>query len=214
MNRQFAAFTLFAFVMIAIAFEAVAQELIVNPSPAQIEEAIRLAGDEKAASRFLQAYVVQSRSGMGTGPLLGYVSTPFSRVVLAARAARKEGKAFASADVTADLVAPELHVIVLAQTAAYDPLPARLETVVITSNAGAGSDARVEPLRMVAARKEDYAFFGLSSGGDPATVAVFPLTAATPGRSIRVTFTTVIRGSSALTNCKECAVPLGANRLR
>src|SRR5829696_8126109 len=44
---------------------------------------------------------------------LGSFSTPFARVVQAALAARKKGSRFATADVTSDLTAPELHVIAL-----------------------------------------------------------------------------------------------------
>jgi hypothetical protein len=41
-------------------------------------------------------------------------------VVQTALAARKTGSAFAAADVTPDLIAPELHVIALVQIAATD----------------------------------------------------------------------------------------------
>ena len=60
------------------------------------------------------------RAGWGNGPLIGSFSTPFARVVQAAVATRKKGSAFAPGNVTPDLIAPELHVIALAQTAATD----------------------------------------------------------------------------------------------
>jgi hypothetical protein len=82
-------------------------------TPAALEDAIRLAGDEKAARRFLEAYVLQTRAGWGKGPLIGSISTPFARVVQAGLTARKQGNAFTMADVTPELIAPELHVIVL-----------------------------------------------------------------------------------------------------
>jgi hypothetical protein len=71
-------------------------------TPESVDEVIRLAADEKATSRLLDAYVVQTRAGWGNGPLIGSFSTPFARVVQAAVAARKKGNAFAPADVTPD----------------------------------------------------------------------------------------------------------------
>ena len=72
-------------------------------TPESVDEAIRLAADDKATARFLGAYVVQTRAGWGNGPLIGSFSTPFARVVQAALAARKKGSPFATADVTPDL---------------------------------------------------------------------------------------------------------------
>jgi hypothetical protein len=42
---------------------------------------------------------------MGAGPMIGHFSTPFARVVLAALAARKDGKGLAIADLTPDILA-------------------------------------------------------------------------------------------------------------
>ena len=89
-------------------------------TPERVDEAIRLAADEKGTARLLDASVVQTRAGWGNGPLIGSFSTPFARIVQAAVAARKKGSAFAAGDVTRDLITPELHVIALAQPAATD----------------------------------------------------------------------------------------------
>jgi hypothetical protein len=72
--------------------EAPAQGAAEELMPESIRDAIRLGADEKASVKFLQPYTVQTRTGMGTGPLIGVWSTPFARVVLAASAARKEEK--------------------------------------------------------------------------------------------------------------------------
>jgi hypothetical protein len=37
-------------------------------TPESIREAIRLGSDEKASGKFLQPYIVQTRTAMGTGP--------------------------------------------------------------------------------------------------------------------------------------------------
>lgn len=213
MNRQLILYLLVGLTAVATARSARGQQLLVNVTPVQIEEALQLASDEKAARKFLQSYVVQRHSGIGTGPLLGYFSTPFSRIVLAALAARKEGKDFASSDVSPELLVPELHVFVLSQTAAYDPVPARMEAVVIASRTSNDADAIVRPVRAVPASRQDYLLYGVTAG-DGSTVAIFPLSAIGAGKNIRVIFSHVVRGSSAITNCKECAVPIGIARLR
>jgi hypothetical protein len=76
---------------LAAAETGAAQQVIVTMTPESVDEAIRLAADEKATAMFLDAYVVQTRAGWGNGPLIGSFSTPFARVVHAALAARKKG---------------------------------------------------------------------------------------------------------------------------
>jgi hypothetical protein len=71
---------------------AISQERAVSSlSPAQIDDALRIAADEKGAQRFLDQYVLQTRTGLGAGPRIGWLSTPFSRVVVLALDARKTG---------------------------------------------------------------------------------------------------------------------------
>jgi hypothetical protein len=150
---------------------------------------------------------------MGAGPLIGYASTPFSRIVLAALAARKAGTRLAAADVTPELLSSELHLLVLPQTAAYDQDRVALQEINIVSPSASGGPATVVgPIRMVGATRQDYVLYGIEPT-DGATVASFPLSAVVVGSSLRVTFSGVARGSSPVTHCKECSVP-GVGRLR
>lgn len=187
-------------------------QLVANMTDADIEEAIRLGIDEKAAAKFLQSYVAQTRTGLGAGPLIGYFSTPFSRVVRAAAAARKQGRPFTRADVTPDLLAPQLEVLALSHPAAYSPTTAAVVDVTITSSNSNSPNEAIQPASTTPATSQHYALYGVSRENG-ATVAVFPLTAVAPGHRIRVSYSDVI-GSSAMTNCKECSVPLGVARLR
>jgi hypothetical protein len=198
--------------VLAVTGAAARQRITASLAPDDVNEAIRLAGDPNGAAKFLQPYIVQSRSGMGTGPLIGYLSTPFSRVVLAARAAQKDGKTFSAADVTADLIVPELHVIVLNQVAAYDPVAAVAQLVVVAANGPSGEP--IEPTRRGSVTQEHYRLYAIPRDNAGALMVTFPLDVVTPGRQIRVTYTHVVRGSTAATNCKECVVPLAATRLR
>jgi hypothetical protein len=171
-----------------------------------ISAALTLAGDSAPAQKAIQAYAVQSRTGLGAGPFLGYVSTPFSRVVMASLAARKAGRTLTASDVAPALVTPELHVFLLAQTAAYEERVSTVESVVVTPRNQA-SGAPVQPIRVMSASAQDYALYGVPQGAG-ATLAAFPLTAVAPGNNLHVVFSQVIRGSSALTNCKDCTFPL------
>lgn len=101
--------------------------------------------------------------------------------------------------------------LVLSQTAAYDPVPATIQAVTIRPRSSNASDADIRPLTMAAATKEHYALYEVTQGTG-AMLASFPLTAVAAGNDIRVVFSHVVRGSSALTNCKDCAVPIGAIR--
>jgi hypothetical protein len=125
-----------------------AQQVIVTMTPESVDEAIRLAADEKATARFLDVYVVQTRAGWGNGPLIGSFSTPFARVVQAALAAPKKGNSFAPADVRPDLTAPEVHVIALAQAAATDDgMVATVLSVVLARRGSKDPADVIQPLK-------------------------------------------------------------------
>jgi hypothetical protein len=200
-----------AFVLLSSGTTGRAEQLAVTLSQEQIREAIELASDEKAATKFLQAYVLQSRSGMGSGPLIGYMSTPYARLVLAARAAKKDGKAFSAADVAPDLVSPELQVIMLNQSAAYDAATSVAQVVTVVRGT---PPATVEPIRRATATDDHYRLYAVSRDNAGALVLSFPLDVVVQGSQIRVAYSHVVRGSSAITYCKDCLVPIGAARLR
>jgi len=202
-----------ALVTLVITTEATAQELSFKMTPAVIQQAIELAADEKVAARFLQSYVLQARTGVGSGPLIGHCSTPFSRVVVAAVAARRAGKALTVADVEPALVVPEFQILVLPQTAAYDSPSVRLENVLITSRATDLADSAIQPLRMASAVKRDYVIFGVPET-DGGIVVAFPLNVVVAGKDVHAVFTEVVRAASGLMHCKDCVVPIPVSRIR
>lgn len=211
MSRKTVRLLVAAFVLLSGGVTGRAEQLVVTLSQEHIVEAIELASDEKAAAKFLQSYVLQTRSGMGNGPLIGYMSTPFARVVLAVRAATKDGKTFSAADVTPDLVSPELRVMVLNQGAAYDAATAVAQVVTIVRGS---PQVTVEPIRRAAATDDHHRLYAVSRDNAGALMLSFPLDVVVQGSQIRVAYSHVVRGSSAITNCKHCVVPIGAARLR
>jgi hypothetical protein len=193
---------------------AAAQQVVVAMPPESIDEAIQLAADEKATAKFLDAYVVQTRAGWGNGPLIGSFSTPFARVVQAALAARKRGNPFATADVTPDLTAPELHVIALAQTAATDDgMVATVLSVVLARRGSKDPADVIQPLKTTELTAQYQNLAGTAFKGT-GVLAVFPLSALVADSEIRVVFDRTARGFSGLSMCRECIVPVNLNRLK
>ena len=192
---------------------AAAQPLVVTMAPENVEEAIRLAADEKAASRFLDLYVLQNRAGWGNGPRIGIFSTPFSRVVQAAVTARKQGKSFAAAEIAPDLLMPELHVIAVSQKAASDDTNVNVFSVALAPRGSKEKNETLPPLKSTELTPEYQELHGTAFTG-PGVVTVFSLNGLPPNCEVRVIFEQTVRGSTGLARCRECTVQLPLDRVR
>lgn len=110
------------------------------------------------------------------------------------------------------MLASDFDVVLLPQRKAYesDFSIARAAALVIRVDE---QERVVQPTDSHPATANELApyMLGTLSG---ATTARFPMSALVPGSVLRVTFSHVIRGSSALTNCKECSVPLAIASLK
>jgi hypothetical protein len=191
-----------------------AQQVITAMDTDRVEEALRVAADEKAAARLLDAYVVQTRAGWGNGPLMGRFSTPFSRLVSAAVAARRSGTPFRASDVPAELLAQELHVVTTSQKGwPDDTMIATVQSVVLTTRETTGAAGIVQPLRTEELTTQYRALYGIPPT-EPGIVTIFPLNALTFGSAIRVTFDRTARGFTGLSMCRECVVPIDLRRVR
>ena len=182
-------------------------------APEQLAEAIRLAADGKAADRFLDAYVVQPRAGWGNGPLIGVFSTPFARVVRTALAARRQNAAFDVADISTELLAPELLIVAVSQKGWPDETMTATVQSVTLIRADPTNEVVTEPSRKTDLTPEDRTFYGIR-GSEPGVVAHFPMSALTPGIAIRVTFDQTARGISGSATCRQCVVPIDLRRIR
>lgn len=191
-----------------------------NPQPpdslsdAQIDEALRLARDEKAAQTLLNLYVLQTRTGIGNGPVAGRLSTPFSRVVLAAVAAVNAGQTLGRDDVPSDLLFPEVLVIATAQPAAdADNTLANVVDITIAKRIGTELVDVLLPLRVRAPTSQERKLYGTDKTAE-AKVAVFSLEALAPIFDVqtpvvvRVSFDRVAKGTTPLTGCKDCVVAI------
>jgi hypothetical protein len=179
-----------------------------------VEEAIRLATDETAAHRFLDAFVIQSRAGWGNGPRLGVVTTPFARVVQTTLLTRKQGLTLTARDVSLDLIGPELHVVIVAQPAALGDLePASVRSVAMVGGRGVNPGDVVLPTKTDDLTDEYRRLTGTSLKG-AGIVARFPLDTLTTGVAVRVVFDRMAQGASPSSMCRECTVPLNVSRMK
>jgi hypothetical protein len=188
-----------------------ADQFSISTTTESWQEAIRLAADDTAAARFLAAYTLQTRAGWGDSPLIGHFSTPFSRVLQAAMAAHKKGDSLSADRVKAELAAPELHMIALSQPGATDDVPvAAVASIALTRR---GAAERIEPLKTLELTKEYQEVHGTAFEGH-GIVAVCPLSALAPDSEIRVVFDGIAQGSSPMSRCRECVIPINLARIR
>jgi hypothetical protein len=93
--------------VVAIAAAMTAQAQIVREmTPELISEAITLGTKAKD----LGPYRIQEKARWSWPPLIAYYTTPLFRVALAANTAKKHYRQFTEADVTPEMLAPEIQV--------------------------------------------------------------------------------------------------------
>jgi hypothetical protein len=194
---------------------AIAQA-VTSLSAAQIDDALRMVDDEKAALKFLDQYVLQTHTGLGDGPRVGWLSTPFSRVVVLARDARGAGQTLTSSDIPTDMLVPELLVITASRPAANaDNAFAHVKEIAIGKRVDGKVVDVLLPLRVREATARERKLYDVDS---TARVAVFDLDALAPSFDapvpnvvVRVGFDRVAKGTSPPTACKECVVPVSGH---
>ena len=185
-------------------------------SGAQIDEALQLAQDDKAAQTFLNLFTLQTRTGSGMGPAIGRLSTPFSRTVLAAVAAKQSGQSFGRDDVAYELLRPEILVIASPQPAANaDALVLALpKDIAIGKRVGTEVEDLLLPLRVRSTTLQERKLYNLDSmpGVIVASFSFDALAEIFDTRDfnfvVRVTFDRIAKGSTPMMGCKDCAAPI------
>ena len=201
--------------LVALCLVPRAQERPLLLSDAQIDAALRIASDDAATKVFLATHRLQAASGAQDGPVLGWISTPFSRIVLAGVAARKAGQAFTRDDVSTDPLLSELAVIATPQPAATaEKTLAQVTEIAVETRVGTVVTDMLLPMRMRPATLAERTLHGIESAKGT-VVAVFSLEAVAPlleARDphvvVRVTFDKATRGATPLTACKDCVATI------
>lgn len=189
---------------LGLAVHAEAQ-VVTQMTPALIQEAINKGGDG--------TYKLQERSGWGNGPVLGYFTTPYSRVALAAASARKRYKPFTAVDVTPDMLLPELHVYAVSQAVEGTSAIANVEAVVVMPYKSKDRSRAVQPIRTTELTEEYKNLMGAVANGR-SILAVFPLSVLDEKNELRVVFDRGVPGSAALKGCADCGLRFKLEKVR
>lgn len=198
--------------MVMFALGAGAPGVVTEMTPERIKEAIAAAASEPKA-------VPTAYGIMADGVFVGVYSTPFSRVVAAARAAKKKFKPFAETDVVPEMLAPEVRVYASSRkptSGAYDRDIASVEAVVILPKGAKDPSQAIQPIRTEEVTDEYKNMLGGEWTGK-SMMAAFPLDALQEGREILVVYdrkvfkTVSIMGHGG---CTECRAEIRLDKVR
>jgi hypothetical protein len=146
--------------VLVLCLAAAAQAQIVRDmSPDQIREAISIGNKAKD----LGAYRIQEKARWSWPPLIGFYTTPFLRVALAANVAKKHYKVFKENDVTKEMLAPEIQVYAPSHAAGTDI--ANVETIVVMPGKSKDRSLAIQPRTITDATEEYKNLFGFSGEG-------------------------------------------------
>jgi hypothetical protein len=174
-------------------------QIIRDMTPERIREAIALG----TKSKDLRWYSVQEKARFTWPPLIAVYTTPFLRVALAANAATKQYKTFTEADVTPDMIKPEILVYAESHTVQGADI-ANVETIVVLPHNSKDANQAVHPTEMKDVSQEYKNLLGFSGEGK-GLVAIFPIDAWNENNDLRVVFDKTIPGSSGgLGACRDC----------
>jgi hypothetical protein len=207
-------------------------QVVTEMTPQLIAEAIKAGEKGDIADG-----VVKKSSGWSWGSIhIATFSTPYMRVAMAARQAKKAYKKFAPADVTPEMIAPELHVYAWPQVnganqphrdpvggnAIYDKAPAgavNVRTIVITPRKGSQEQkmtAAIHPTRFEEMPILWQNLFGAEIG-TLGMLATFPLSALSEQNEVHVVYDkAATMGTNAIggTHCEDCSASLQLKKVK
>jgi hypothetical protein len=189
---------------------SVSAQVYTEMTPERVAEAI-VAGEKNKAP---DGQMWES-SGWAWGRAhIATFSTPFMRVAAAARQAKREYRRFTAADVTPEMVAPELHVY------AWPKADINVQAVIITPRKGNREEkaaAAIHPERFVELPMQFKNLFGAEFDG-VGRMAVFPLSAISKDHEVHVVYNGKVvigtnqRGPSV--TCDDCKVGFDLDRVK
>ncbi|HXB55597.1 MAG TPA: hypothetical protein VN461_12480 [Vicinamibacteria bacterium] len=192
-------------VVAALSAAPAGAQIVTEMTPATIAEAIAAGqADKKAGMHFLKT----------KGIVVGFFTTPFSRVASAAQHAKALYKPFSEADVTPDMTVPQLEVFA-GSVAVSSPLPpgvGNVEAVLIMPKGAKDVSMAIHPAKTSEVSEEYKNLMGASLNGKSIN-AVFPLDVLKPGREIVVIYDRIV-GHDYLSKCTECRVELDLKGVR
>lgn len=177
-----------------------------RPSAEQIARAIT----EGAKSKKLSLPRLRTGGGAKTmgirGGTIAVYATPLDRVLAASYAAAQSYRPFTTADVTEEMIAPELHIYAYAMPIKDAPVIANVVTVVVMPHDSKDRSRAIQPTRVTEMATTFRNLLGCSGEGTGRT-AVFPLEVLSKDNAVHVVFDRdVPLGSDANANssCTDC----------
>lgn len=200
------------YLVFVVCLGAAAQAQIVRDmSPDQIREAILLGNKAKD----LGAYRIQEKARWSWPPLIGFYTTPFLRIALAANVAKKHYKVFKESDVTKEMLAPEIQVYAPSHATEGAEI-ANVETIVLMPSKSKDRSTAIQPRAISDATEEYKNLFGFSAEGK-GKIATFPIDAWQEGSEIHVVFDHEIpssQGAGKMGGCTDCKSKIYLNKVR
>ena len=145
-------------------------EIITDMTPEKINEAIEQG--KKGKFKFKE-YGLRKKSGWSWDTLhLGYFTTPYARVAMAAQAAEEMYEDFTEADVTDEMPAPELHVYGISRVLNGQTVSAR--TIVIMPHKSKDRSEAIRPISIDVIQDSYQNLYGADFEAT-SLKAVFPL---------------------------------------
>lgn len=186
-------------------------QIIRDMSAERIREAIALG----AKTKDLGWYRVQEKARWSWPPLIALYTTPFLRVALAANAAKRQYKTFTEADVTPEMLEPEILVYAPSHDVQGADI-ANVETVVLLPHDTKDPSKAVHPQRVAEASQAYKNLLGFSGEGR-GLVAVFPLESWRDDYDVHVVFDKAIPGShgaNSVGGCMDCRSRIYLEKIR
>jgi hypothetical protein len=200
------------YLILVIGLGATVQAQIVRDMSAdRIREAIAIGNKAKD----LGAYRIQEKARWSWPPLIGFYTTPFLRVALAANTAKRHYKQFVEADVTPEMLAPEIQVYAPSQAAGGAEI-ANVETIVLMPNKSKDTSLAIQPRTIADATEEYKNLFGFSSVGK-GKLAVFPIEVWQESTEIHVVFDHPVpssQGPGKMGGCTDCKSRIYLDKIR
>src|ERR1700687_1697063 len=186
-------------------------QIVQDMTPERIREAIAFG----ARAKELSPYKIQEKARWSWPPLIAVYTTPFVRAALAANVAKRHYKQFTEADVTSEMIAPEIHVYAPSQHTEGTSI-ANVETIVVLPYNSKDNSQAVHPIRMNEASEQYKNLFGFSGEGRGMR-AVFSLEVWREDNELHVVFDRGIPGSQglgAVGGCANCKSRIYLNKIR
>jgi hypothetical protein len=187
-------------------------QIVMEMTPDRIREAIAAGGDSCYG-------LTRGRKNQAMSVFIGCYSTPYSRVAGAAKKAKAAYRPFTEADVTPEMIAPEVWIAARPQQPRHHPGMVDVVAVVVAPAKSTDTGAAIQPVRSI----EDTATYQNMMGATfqgKGMMAVFPLSILSEENEVRVVYDSPVCTEGSFSGflkdkkTAECAVRFKLDKIR